>query len=107
MIDRDASNDSVIDLLDRVLDKGIVIDPSVRVSVPGIELLTLESKVVVADIAVELSHVAATDLVSLRMRPIASERRSIASENAGGPSRRADDRPASADNSSPTKSSAS
>ena len=39
-----------IDVLDRVLDKGIVIDVWGRVSVAGIDLIGLEMKVVVASI---------------------------------------------------------
>jgi gas vesicle structural protein len=39
---------AVIDVLDRVLDKGIVIDSWVRVSLAGIDLMTMEARVVVA-----------------------------------------------------------
>lgn len=55
MIKRRQSSDSVIDLLDRVLDKGIVIDASIRVAVAGIDLLSVESRVVVASIATYVS----------------------------------------------------
>jgi hypothetical protein len=48
MLERAATSTSVIDVLDRVLDKGIVIDAWVRVSVVGIDLLTIEARVVVA-----------------------------------------------------------
>jgi hypothetical protein len=41
---------SLLDVLDRVLDKGIVVDAWLRVSLVGIELLTLEARVVVASI---------------------------------------------------------
>ena len=41
---------SLIDVLDRVLDKGIVIDAWVRVSLVGIDLLTIDARVVVASI---------------------------------------------------------
>jgi gas vesicle structural protein len=50
-IERAAAGSSLIDVLDRVLDKGIVIDAWVRVSLVGIDLLTLEARVVVASIA--------------------------------------------------------
>jgi hypothetical protein len=40
----------VIDVLDHVLDKGIVIDAWVRVSVVGIDLVTVEARVIVASI---------------------------------------------------------
>ena len=41
---------SLIDVLDRVLDKGIVVDAWLRVSLVGIELVTVEARVVVASI---------------------------------------------------------
>jgi hypothetical protein len=49
-LERAASSTSVIDVLDHVLDKGIVIDAWVRVSLVGIDLLTIEARVVVASI---------------------------------------------------------
>jgi hypothetical protein len=45
-----------IDVLDRVLDKGIVIDVWGRVSVAGIDLVGLELKVVVASIETYLRY---------------------------------------------------
>jgi hypothetical protein len=41
---------STIDVLDRVLDKGIVIDAWVRMSLAGIDLMSMEARVVVASI---------------------------------------------------------
>ncbi|MFU8870036.1 gas vesicle protein GvpA [Natronococcus sp.] len=41
---------SLAEVLDRVLDKGVVIDVWARVSVVGIELLTIEARVVVASV---------------------------------------------------------
>jgi gas vesicle structural protein len=49
-IERIAGGASLIDVLDRVLDKGIVIDTWVRVSLVGIDLLTDEAKAVVASV---------------------------------------------------------
>jgi len=45
-----------IDVLDRVLDKGIVIDGWARLSVAGIDLVGLELKVVVASIETYLRY---------------------------------------------------
>src|SRR3989441_13256690 len=45
---------SHVDVLDRVLDKGIVIDAWLRVSLVGIELVTVDARVVVASIATYL-----------------------------------------------------
>jgi hypothetical protein len=41
---------SLADVLDLILDKGLVIDAYVRVSVVGIELLTVDARVVVASV---------------------------------------------------------
>ena len=44
----------VIDVLERVLDKGIVIDAWARVSFVGIDLLTVEGGVVIVSITTDL-----------------------------------------------------
>ena len=49
-----AEYSSVIDVLERVLDKGIVIDAWVRVSFVGIDLLTVEGRVVIVSITTDL-----------------------------------------------------
>ena len=49
-----AGYSSVIDVLERVLDKGIVIDAWVRVSFVGIDLLTVEGRVVIVSITTDL-----------------------------------------------------
>jgi hypothetical protein len=49
-VERTTGGTSLIDVLDRVLDKGIVIDAWVRVSLVGIDLITVEARVVVASI---------------------------------------------------------
>ena len=41
---------NVAEVLDRILDKGMVVDAWVRVSVVGIELLTVEARIVVASV---------------------------------------------------------
>jgi hypothetical protein len=56
VVERVSSGASVIDVLDRVLDKGIVIDAWVRVSLVGIDLITIEARVVVASIATYLQY---------------------------------------------------
>jgi hypothetical protein len=55
-LDRTATSTSVIDVLDHVLDKGIVIDAWVRVSVVGIDLITIEARIVVASIETYLNY---------------------------------------------------
>ena len=48
-----------MDVLDRVLDKGVGIDAWVRLSVVGIDLVTVEARVVVSSIETYLHHSAA------------------------------------------------
>jgi hypothetical protein len=57
---------TLIDVLDRVLDKGIVIDAWARMSVVGIDLMTIEMKVVVASIDTYLQY---ADKLDLRYLP--------------------------------------
>lgn len=41
---------SLAEVLDRVLDKGVVVDAFARISLVGIEILTVEARVVVASV---------------------------------------------------------
>jgi hypothetical protein len=53
---------SLAEVLDRVLDKGIVVDAWVRVSVVGIELIAIEARVVIASVERWLEYAAAVGL---------------------------------------------
>jgi hypothetical protein len=55
-LERAPTGTSLIDVLDRVLDKGIVIEAWVRLSVVGIDLITIEARVVVASIQTYLQY---------------------------------------------------
>jgi gas vesicle structural protein len=68
-IERASGGTSLIDVLDRVLDKGIVIDAWVRVSLVGIDLLTVEARVVVASIDTYLKFSEAVGQISPLSRP--------------------------------------
>jgi|SRR6186713_809312 hypothetical protein len=68
-VERAAGGTSLIDVLDRVLDKGIVIDAWVRVSLVGIDLITVEARVVVASIDTYLKYSEAVGQVSPVSRP--------------------------------------
>lgn len=46
----------MIDVLDHVLDKGIVIDAHMRVALAGIDLITVEARVLVASFETYLHH---------------------------------------------------
>ena len=68
-VERAAGGTSLIDVLDRVLDKGIVIDAWVRVSLVGIDLITVEARVVVASIDTYLKYSEAVGLTAPGSRP--------------------------------------
>jgi gas vesicle structural protein len=68
-VERAAGGTSLIDVLDRVLDKGIVIDAWVRVSLVGIDLITVEARVVVASIDTYLKYSEAVGAATAAARP--------------------------------------
>ncbi len=63
------SNNMLLDLIDRVLDKGVVIDAWARVSVLSIELLTIEARVVVASVDTYLRYAEAIGNTALASAP--------------------------------------
>jgi hypothetical protein len=69
-VEKASSGTSLIDVLDRVLDKGIVIDAWVRVQLVGIDLITVEARVVVASIDTYLKYSDAVSASSSASRPI-------------------------------------
>src|ERR1700716_749881 len=72
-VERVSGGSSLIDVLDRVLDKGIVIDAWVRISLVGIDLITVEARVVVASIDTYLKYADAVGLMGLVSRPMLPE----------------------------------
>jgi len=55
-IEKMNASSSLAEVIDRILDKGIVIDAWVRVSLVGIELLAIEARVVVAGVDTYLKY---------------------------------------------------
>jgi hypothetical protein len=72
-VERTVGGTSLIDVLDRVLDKGIVIDAWVRVSLVGIDLITVEARIVVASIDTYLKYSEAVGQVGSVSKPVALE----------------------------------
>ena len=68
-VERAPGGTSLIDVLDRVLDKGIVVDAWVRVSLVGIDLITVEARVVVASIDTYLRYAEAMGITAPVARP--------------------------------------
>ena len=82
-VERAAGGTSLIDVLDRVLDKGIVIDAWVRVSLVGIDLITVEARVAVASIDTYLKYSEAVGQVAPVSRPQAEQaHQDVIAENA-------------------------
>ena len=84
-VERTTGGTSLIDVLDRVLDKGIVIDAWVRVSLVGIDLITVEARVVVASIDTYLKYSEAVGQVAPVSRPageLAARETAVLAENA-------------------------
>jgi hypothetical protein len=54
----------LVEVLDRVLDKGIVIDVWAKVSLVGVELVTIEARVVVASVDTWLTYAQAVGLLA-------------------------------------------
>jgi hypothetical protein len=68
-VERAPGGTSLIDVLDRVLDKGIVVDAWVRVSLVGIDLITVEARIVVASIDTYLRYAEAMGITAPVARP--------------------------------------
>ena len=60
---------SLAEVVDRILDKGIVIDAWVKISLVGIELITIEARVVVASVETYLKYAEAVGLTSSAAMP--------------------------------------
>jgi hypothetical protein len=71
-IQRAAPQASVAEVLDRVLDRGIVIDAWLRVSVAGIALIDVDARVVVASISTYVRESDAMARTPLAARPARS-----------------------------------
>lgn len=60
------SNDSssLAEVIDRILEKGIVVDAWARVSLVGIEILAIEARVVIASVDTYLKYAEAVGLTA-------------------------------------------
>lgn len=65
------SSSSLAEVIDRILDKGVVIDVWVRVSLVGIELLAVEARIVLASVETYLKYAEAVGLTSQAAVPAA------------------------------------
>lgn len=63
-VEKAVASSSLVEVVDRILDKGVVIDAWVRVSLVGIELLAVEARVVVASVETWLKYAEAVGLTA-------------------------------------------
>lgn len=68
-VEKTIGSTSLAEVVDRILDKGIVIDAWVRLSLVGIELLALEARVVVASVDTYLKYAEAVGLTAAAAAP--------------------------------------
>jgi gas vesicle structural protein len=68
---KSTDSSSLAEVVDRILDKGIVIDAWAKLSLVGIELLSLEARVVVASVETYLKYAEAIGLTSTAAAPAA------------------------------------
>jgi hypothetical protein len=61
-LSKSVESSSLAEVIDRILDKGIVIDAFVRISLVGIELITIEARIVIASVDTYLKYASAIGL---------------------------------------------
>jgi len=63
-VEKTNASSSLVEVIDRILDKGVVIDAWARVSLVGIELLAIEVRVVLAGVETYLKYAEAVGLTA-------------------------------------------
>jgi len=64
MVEKAIASSSLVEVVDRILDKGVVVDAWVRVSLVGIEILAIEARVVIASVETFLKYAEAVGLTA-------------------------------------------
>jgi hypothetical protein len=64
MVEKAMGSTSLVEVIDRILDKGVVIDAWARVSLVGIEILAIEARVVIASVETFLKYAEAVGLTA-------------------------------------------
>jgi hypothetical protein len=63
-VEKAIASSSLVEVIDRILDKGIVIDAWVRISLVGIEILAVEARIVTAGVDTFLKYAEAVGLTA-------------------------------------------
>lgn len=62
-VEKAIASSSLVEVVDRILDKGIVIGAWVRISLVGVELLAIEARIVIASVETFLKYAEAVGLL--------------------------------------------
>ena len=62
-VEKAIASSSLVEVVDRILDKGIVVDAWVRISLVGIELLAIEARITVASVETFMKYAEAVGLL--------------------------------------------
>ncbi|MFQ3171735.1 MAG: hypothetical protein ACI9DG_001772 [Oleispira sp.] len=68
-VQNSTASSGLAEVVDRILDKGIVVDAWIKVSLVGIELLSIEARVVIASVETYLKYAEAIGLTSSAATP--------------------------------------
>lgn len=63
-VEKTNASSSLVEVIDRILDKGVVIDAWARISLVGIELLAIEARVVISSVETFLKYAEAVGLTA-------------------------------------------
>jgi hypothetical protein len=63
-INKSLASSSLAEVIDRILDKGVVVDAFIRVALVGIELIAIEIRAVVASVETYLKYAEAVGLTT-------------------------------------------
>ena len=68
-VQKSMDSSSLAEVVDRILDKGIVVDAWARVSLVGIEILAVEARIVIASVDTYLKYAEAVGLTATAAAP--------------------------------------
>jgi hypothetical protein len=63
-VEKTMASSSLAEVIDRILDKGVVVDAWVRISLVGIEILAIEARVTVSGVDTFLKYAEAVGLTA-------------------------------------------
>ena len=68
-VQKNTDSSSLHEVVDRILERGVVIDAWIKVSLVGIELLSVEARVVIASVETYLKYAEAIGLTATAAAP--------------------------------------